>query len=795
MPVATIDGVTVDLSPTDRVRSAGDVLRLLSGLAVIGVGLLLALVFDNTLGGAEADIAESLARIPSTWEQVTLSMAELLVTTAAVATAIYLLATGRARLLFWAALTLAAAAVLSTLAGWGISGNDGAGYTTESLDFWVRSNPEFPSSALLAAFTAGLVFGSPWMTRRWRSTGWIALGVLVALRLGFAGEASADVIVAIGLGITTGSAILALRGAPSLEPSADTLVTALRSAGLRPTRITQTAPSRSRLSYLVTTQGGQELFLPLRTQHDRSADVLTHLWQSVRFKPDALDEPFNSIQHKTEHEALCLTMAERAGVRVAHFDAIVGTRDGSIGIAEYRISGTAAQKLDHLSLDALDSAWEQVQLLHGAEIAHRALGLKALVVDEEGHTWLSDFQRARLIATPRERSMDVAQLLTDTATAVEPEVAVDSAIRAMGKESVSRAIPFLQPLALPRATRQALKGKGDFLKNLRSVVEDKTGTEGAPLEQIERVRPRTIVTILALTLAFYLILPQLADIQSTADAFIHANFAWAPWIIVGAALSYLTAAISFMGAVPQSIPFMPCLRAQLSASFAGLIAPGNSGALAVGVRFLQRSGLDPAPAAASVGLDAGVGLVVHLALTLVFVLWNGSAGGLGGFSLPSSSLIVIVAAIAVALIATSLLSRKIRNRLLGPARDAMKSAVSSLGTVLTNPVRILQLFGGSIGITLSYILAIVAAVEAFGGGPSFTQIGVAYLVAAAFASVAPTPGGLGAFEAAMIAALTGFGMDSAAAVPATLSFRLATYWLPVIPGWVAFTWMQHHDEI
>jgi uncharacterized protein (TIRG00374 family) len=89
----------------------------------------------------------------------------------------------------------------------------------------------------------------------------------------------------------------------------------------------------------------------------------------------------------------------------------------------------------------------------------------------------------------------------------------------------------------------------------------------------------------------------------------------------------------------------------------------------------------------------------------------------------------------------------------------------------------------------------VAAVEAFGGGPTIPQIAVGYLLASALASVAPTPGGLGAFEAAMIATLAGFGMSSGAAVSATLSFRLATYWLPILPGWFSFTWMQHHDEL
>ena len=47
----------------------------------------------------------------------------------------------------------------------------------------------------------------------------------------------------------------------------------------------------------------------------------------------------------------------------------------------------------------------------------------------------------------------------------------------------------------------------------------------------------------------------------------------------------------------------------------------------------------------------------------------------------------------------------------------------------------------------------------------------------------------------MITALTGFGMSSGAAVSATLSFRLATYWLPILPGWISFTWMQRNEEL
>jgi undecaprenyl-diphosphatase len=89
----------------------------------------------------------------------------------------------------------------------------------------------------------------------------------------------------------------------------------------------------------------------------------------------------------------------------------------------------------------------------------------------------------------------------------------------------------------------------------------------------------------------------------------------------------------------------------------------------------------------------------------------------------------------------------------------------------------------------------MAAVLAFGGGLTFPQVGTAYLAGSAIASLAPTPGGLGAVESALIAALTGYGLSDGIAVSSVLTFRLATFWLPILPGWVLLGWMQRHGEL
>ena len=88
-----------------------------------------------------------------------------------------------------------------------------------------------------------------------------------------------------------------------------------------------------------------------------------------------------------------------------------------------------------------------------------------------------------------------------------------------------------------------------------------------------------------------------------------------------------------------------------------------------------------------------------------------------------------------------------------------------------------------------------SALAAFGSNVSFAQCGAVYLGASLVAEAAPTPGGLGAVEAALVAGLTGVGVESGEAVAAVLSYRLATYWLPVLPGWLAFHALERRNYI
>jgi uncharacterized protein (TIRG00374 family) len=118
--------------------------------------------------------------------------------------------------------------------------------------------------------------------------------------------------------------------------------------------------------------------------------------------------------------------------------------------------------------------------------------------------------------------------------------------------------------------------------------------------------------------------------------------------------------------------------------------------------------------------------------------------------------------------------------------DRVRPHARDVRNVLGQPRRALLLFGGSLGVTTAQAFVFVACLEAVGVRLSILTIVAVFLAGSALAAAAPTPGGLGALEAALVAGLGQVGVPAAPAVAAVLLSRIIGYWLPVLPGWLAF---------
>jgi undecaprenyl-diphosphatase len=371
---------------------------------------------------------------------------------------------------------------------------------------------------------------------------------------------------------------------------------------------------------------------------------------------------------------------------------------------------------------------------------------------------------------------------------------VAAAVGALGPGPVTEALRYVQPAALSGATRRAVNALPGKVKPLQEEILRVTGSPEPRYAQVERVSARRVAVWLFTGVAVYLLIHQLSDVQLLAQQIRDVDWRWLPAVVVVAVLSYAAATLSAIGSVPDRLPPWPTFVAQVGASFVNWVTPAKVGGLALGARFMERQGVHAAVAVTGAGINAVAGAVMHATLLGVFVVVVG-ASGLEGVHLPSSRTLAGVGLgilAAAGLVAAVPAGRRLVYRHVVPS---VRRAVGGMRELAVHPGRLTLLFGGSALVTMCFAFALVACVEAFGGGLAVPAIIATYLVGAAIAQAAPTPGGIGAVEAALITGLTAAGLDKETAVPAVFLFRLATFWLPILPGWVAFTWLQRSDRI
>lgn len=240
--------------------------------------------------------------------------------------------------------------------------------------------------------------------------------------------------------------------------------------------------------------------------------------------------------------------------------------------------------------------------------------------------------------------------------------------------------------------------------------------------------------------------------------------------------------------------YWPALLAQVASSFANRVTPAKVGGIATNIRYFQPQGVPAAVSVTAVGLNAVVGVVVHVFLTFGFLLLASGNHDAQGISLPSSTTVLLVSLGVLAVIGVSMSLRQTRQLVKTHVLPQLQSGWLAIREISHSAVRLVLLFGGSALITLAYLAAMVASLKAFGSTASLPIVGLLFLTGSALANAAPTPGGLGAAEAALIAALSTVE-DAVVVIPAVFLFRLVTFWLPILPGWIALVYLRRTDNL
>jgi undecaprenyl-diphosphatase len=769
-------------STTTYVHSPQLAARLVAYVVLFGLLALAARTLERTLDGLNLDLIDAVAALPSSLAPAI----EGYVITAAVSIIGVALVTTIAKQLLRFTLVVAAAAVTA--------------FVLEHLGFhlFVDDRNTTPNAGIILSVTAAAVAVMIVMSDEMRPNALrlCRLALLPAAIISVAWtrvSASAELLAITG-GALVGSGIGLLGGTPSRAPSGKAVERALERAGLSTESVVPSdADARASVPWIVRTATGSRVFVKTQTSEQRSADLLYRVWRALRLRKPGDERPESSLRRAVEHEAFVATRAAAVGVRTPRLVAL--GRIGTDGVfAGYQaIEGRTFDEVgSDLTPANLRSAWSMMQAMHRSGIAHRDLRAANLLLDDEDEVWIVDFGVAELAASDHQMRLDMVELLASTAAVVGIEEAVGPAFEVLGPNVLAEALPLLQRAALCAATRKAIS-KSE-LDTLRRTVIDKAHVPEPEKPHLERIRPKTVLTIVALGIALWVLLPQVAKSGDLWGRVTQAQLGWVGVALLASFVTYVATAVSLMGACPTDVRFLPTLTAQVACSFTNRITPGNVGGMALNVRFLTSEGASTGTAVASVGLSSLAGGIAHGVLIVFAVAWAGSAG-FGGLSLPEPKTIAITGGIVVAVVALGLAIPHTRRFLKGRARSQVRQSMAEMAELAHQPVKLVMLFGGSAMVTIANTMALYAGVRAFGVAPALATVAVVYLAGSAVGSAAPTPSGLGALEAAVVAGLVATAVPESAAVAGVLLFRLATFWIPILPGWLCFLGLQRADKI
>jgi uncharacterized protein (TIRG00374 family) len=797
-PVSPTPPVVVDLPRSDRVRKASDVLRLVVALVLAVPGVLLAVLGSEAMAGAQGDVLQAFGRLPPAVRSAAIGIAQLLALAAPVVLAVVLVAQRRFRLLAMVVVAAAAATLLAVALGHTVIADAQPGVWERIVEqeSWVTGRA-FPTSAYLAGAASAVTVLGAWIGRRWRDALWLGLGVAAVTRIVSGADLPLDLVVALCLGVAMGSIVLLVAGAPDRAPPGTAVAAALGDLGFPVARLEeQPAPSGPSRHYRAQLHGREPLLVKVHDADDRDRDLLYRLWNVVRLRTPVEEQLVTTVREQAEREAFLALWLRDSGAPVPR-PVAVGPVLGSAMLVARQLA--VGDPLPDMASDAttdatLDAVWGIVAQLRAARVAHRSLDTDSFVVDDTGSPWLVRVAGAELGAPRELLDLDVAHLLVALASHLGVDRSVASCRRVLGDDAVRDGLPYVQVLALPLPLRLRLRGHEDVVSGVRAAIVTATGAEPAELARLQRVRPATLLVIAGALLALLVLLPQLTSLEQAGRALGDADYVWLVPAVLAIPLLYVGATVGLLGALGRRMSFGPTYLAQLAAAFLNRMTPNGVGGLGLNLRFLQKAGFETTTAGAAMALNSLAGGLANVVLLGVFVTWAGQSDE-PVFELPDRAVVLAVFAVVLAVVGTLTLVPAARRMIGVKVGGLARRTAAELHQVAADPIRLAMLLVGSLAAPLSQILVLSLVLQAFGGGVALAALGAVYIGGHAVGSAAPTPGGLGGVEAALIAGLSGIGVEAGVATSAVLVYRLVTYWLVIPCGWLALRHLRSRQEV
>jgi uncharacterized protein (TIRG00374 family) len=308
--------------------------------------------------------------------------------------------------------------------------------------------------------------------------------------------------------------------------------------------------------------------------------------------------------------------------------------------------------------------------------------------------------------------------------------------------------------------------------------------------------------VVAITgVAIYLVLPSITEVIASWPRLSTLHPTWFA-LAVAAQAGQFVCTFALQRLALRTRAWFTVVTAQLSGNAVSKIIPAGAAAgAAVQFRMLATGGIDPEDAIGGLTafslLSIG-GLLALPIFALPAILFGAPVSrgllhaafiGIGGFALFAGLGAIVLSTDRLLVLAGRLVERS-RNRIFRrrpPMTELDKRLLEQRDAIRSVLGRKWHLAVGlTAGRLLLDYLCLLAAIRATGSHPRPSLVLLAYAATGIIALIPITPGGLGIVEASLSGLLILAGVSGSDAFLATLAYRLASYWLPLLAGPCAY---------